>query len=843
MVLTLLSRSSNAKLRQLASSSSSRRTSLPALHYNRTQTLRSPLPQPSVDQSLYDDLSKFVFGAVRAQSRPSTENDSVSDHDSVHSLPSSHRSQLRRLSRREEKRPQENEDDISTDEDELIRRLDRAKMRAIDDGTRRPSLPINIPPSHSSHSRHTLHDEDVEMPFVPPKSPLDKPLPALPLVASDPGPQTVFGRRMSMSAPPALEGFDLAFILSGAASLPPPTPYNPALDLAEDSFAKFVDQHDEEYHRTREQWSFFPRQTGVWDAGVAGRYRVKRESDSDGLTPGNAIVVRSVLPAEETNPGADDDEDMDDVFGSPKSKPDSAPVKFHIHKHSRAPAYSLFLGAWEPSAGTKSSILLAPKAVHMHVSSPKKPSGTASAARPTSRQRSFTNSSLKGVREDDEPEAESSSRNSTSNPDAFAANVSSRSYQVQPLPSPSPTVASASAWVTTTRTSHHIAFDTLTPQDSELLLEVMKARPTLGERIKRVFVGATQPHSSYHHHHHSLHHSYSHSNHPSASGHHASTTPFEPSFTPPWMMLAPGYLKEDSERRIRQVEQSFETVGLVAPRKASKRRDTVGGSSAASARALAAAEPAEPERNSVLDGVPPEAMCMAVPLWNYRAEQKGDPATASTSALERKWLLIYYMPFLPSTSPTSLDTHFPVSLSSPQQSRTKKRPRKQSSRSKLNQMSPGLSHTRGSSSLPSHLEESTSASKGAARPTSPGSVTPFHLAPKPLKCFRAVARVLSDAELRGSGLRYPATGPSSASSQPFTFSIPEPASFTPPSHVIAVCHDPRLGIEFIPEGLDRLGLYDGATEGLTDVGREVAEITWAGCLALMQFGRKEVDDF
>jgi len=52
-----------------------------------------------------------------------------------------------------------------------------------------------------------------------------------------------------------------------------------------------------------------------------------------------------------------------------------------------------------------------------------------------------------------------------------------------------------------------------------------------------------------------------------------------------------------------------------------------------------------------------------------------------------------------------------------------------------------------------------------------------------------------------------------------------------------------MGIEFIPEGLDRLGLYDGATEGLTDVGKEVAEITWAGCLALMQFGRKEVNDF
>ncbi|KAG8725780.1 hypothetical protein FRC12_024039 [Ceratobasidium sp. 428] len=63
--------------------------------------------------------------------------------------------------------------------------------------------------------------------------------------------------------------------------------------------------------------------------------------------------------------------------------------------------------------------------------------------------------------------------------------------------------------------------------------------------------------------------------------------------------------------------------------------------------------------------------------------------------------------------------------------------------------------------------------------------------------------------------------------------------------VIAMCNGTGTGVEFVPEGLDRLGLclpsYEWQSEaerfpGLTSVGVEVVEMVWAGCVAVLGIG-------
>jgi hypothetical protein len=102
--------------------------------------------------------------------------------------------------------------------------------------------------------------------------------------------------------------------------------------------------------------------------------------------------------------------------------------------------------------------------------------------------------------------------------------------------------------------------------------------------------------------------------------------------------------------------------------------------------------------------------------------------------------------------------------------------------------------------------------------------------------------------LRRSGLRHPTAA---ADDDPDYERSQRLADCEEPfSAVIAVCHDSRAGnVEYIPEGLDRLGLCGNVSRAvpgpttpftferdptqLSHIGREVIETTWAGCLALM----------
>lgn len=171
------------------------------------------------------------------------------------------------------------------------------------------------------------------------------------------------------------------------------------------------------------------------------------------------------------------------------------------------------------------------------------------------------------------------------------------------------------------------------------------------------------------------------------------------------------------------------------------------------------------------------------------------------------------------------------------------------------------------------------------------TITPRDRAPKhplPFRSFRVVARIVDIDELK-SETDYPIpthstdqTKSSPSSAQPSSIPAPRPAAVsidsaipkprlvttqtntttssslsgsTAPtstilagrtiSTVIAVCHSRSQGVEFVLEGLDRLGYCVGESAwgptgyeewrgtGLSERGRELLDLLWAGCTAVM----------
>ncbi|KZS98169.1 hypothetical protein SISNIDRAFT_134223 [Sistotremastrum niveocremeum HHB9708] len=217
----------------------SRRSSLPHASPIPQQQQHQNIPQP-FSNSLYDNLATYTFGDVRSSPR--------STHS--HSESPRHHNQ------------DDEWDDLAYDEDDDHDRArnDRAKMRAIDDGSRRPSLPSNLP---SPTSRRP------SLPIAVPQSPVD-------------------------SSPYA--GFDLSYILAPPlpASFPPRRPSTASAlsnsDGNTDTFARHVRKNDSEYERRKGAWSFKrtagvssrPGPSGekggyqVWGCDCVGRFAISR---------------------------------------------------------------------------------------------------------------------------------------------------------------------------------------------------------------------------------------------------------------------------------------------------------------------------------------------------------------------------------------------------------------------------------------------------------------------------------------------------------------------------------------------------------------------------------------
>ena len=265
-----------------------------------------------------------------------------------------------------------------------------------------------------------------------------------------------------------------------------------------------------------------------------------------------------------------------------------------------------------------------------------------------------------------------------------------------------------------------------------------------------------------------------------------STAVLDAHYIPPWMTIADRTAQETNERLIQNLNDSFKDVGLVHTKPAKQSKQKKNSTS-----------------RDLFGEVPDDALYMLLPLWaseTDEASQAESPGTkfSNVPVEERLYLLVYYNPF--------------------------------------------------------HEKESKSKVVLKKKSFSPeSSLEPMDDKTVFLKAFRVSARLVGYNELRGSGVRLPSMGLS------VTGPVREAMQYAPPSclrtqhHddcVVAVCMERGRGVEFVPEGLFKLGLtippidleLQAATElevaslTLSPIGRSAVEMIWLGCLAVTSFG-------
>ncbi|KAJ1304756.1 hypothetical protein OPQ81_005894 [Rhizoctonia solani] len=604
------------------------------------------------------------------------------------------------------------------DHDELIRMMERAKMRAIDDGARRPSLPINIPDSAARRgSRDTVaSNSNIN----------NKPLPDTP------------SRRPSGAL--ATAGFDLDYILAGPASYPQATPSGQGipptagtamswdsyqqqsrrnsaiapfasvghemqpLDV-EDTFLSMVRQLDTEYARRRNKWSFRqePRRAydydldpdeEVWGCEPVGTFWVGKDREAmghdvhEGPTP---VIIKHLQPQI-----------------SPKSQTSSQEQRSDIRlcRDEKRPMWKLSVLPAGSQSTVPVKILLATKAMHLKI-----------ASAPLHR--------------------EGRRRGNTVHSDSLGMSHSSSSGElgrIDELP-PHP------------KTSHAVAFDTLT--DAELD-HAGRRHITFSERIRRAF-GSESP--------------------PPVHAH------AQPSFSPPWLLMAPQSAKEEQMRQIRELHSAFRAVGLLTPPKTGTKDPNQ--PHAIKPVRMPEEKPGHHETPaSILEDIPADALCMTLPLWQFRGsstkdEGLGHLASVGVPVHEREYLLVYFVPLGAADAPTPTPTS-------------------------------RLSKKRSRGNIDRRLSNSISAAASWAK----GRRTAFHV----------VARVLTASELCATGLRHPSTLPASLSSTRIPENDHDRKRRAFPS-VIAMCNGTGTSVEFVPEGLDRLGLCTPSYEWQSEAER------------------------
>jgi hypothetical protein len=260
-------------------------------------------------------------------------------------------------------------------------------------------------------------------------------------------------------------------------------------------------------------------------------------------------------------------------------------------------------------------------------------------------------------------------------------------------------------------------------------------------------------------------------------------------------------MQEEQDRAIQGLRSSFKDVGLV-PSTRQKGGAGIG-------------RKGKGKNKDMLTQVPDDSLYMLLPLWPHET----DPASAARERRQRPvrpldreqhlYLLVYYVPFDKRGEGNTVKKH--------------SRPRK-------------------------------------------GDPEPHY--PMPLfdaRCgFKVVGRLIAHSDLNGSGVRLPVRGLS------VTGSLAEAEQGIPPASlrevhsddfVIGACLDRSGTIEFVPEGLEKLGLCvprsgpllplhthpamqtvepskeeeEVVSQPLTAIGRAAIEVVWLGCMALTTF--------
>lgn len=291
-------------------------------------------------------------------------------------------------------------------------------------------------------------------------------------------------------------------------------------------------------------------------------------------------------------------------------------------------------------------------------------------------------------------------------------------------------------------------------------------------------------------------------------GGHRANPYLETSYKPPWPVTQPRHNLETPKRIVDDLNTSFQDVGLLPALNEikgnnSQQRRKREHQSKSNKRLV------DKNQMDIFEEVPDDALYMLLPLWpgetdsNSTRKHPYSPNPIPTHS--RHYLLIYYKAPPPPV--------LPQEESSKTKSSEKKRLR----------------------DLPAPSGDSV------------------HENAIFLNTFHITARVVSYRDLQGSGVRIPDTG--LAVSGPLLDAYDQlPTSFPQDKYVIGVCHTRESGVEFVPEGFEKMGLtrnipnpragefaedddagsFDTLTI-LTPIGRAVMEMAWLGGMALTSF--------
>ncbi|KAI0316509.1 hypothetical protein OF83DRAFT_1172832 [Amylostereum chailletii] len=271
---------------------------------------------------------------------------------------------------------------------------------------------------------------------------------------------------------------------------------------------------------------------------------------------------------------------------------------------------------------------------------------------------------------------------------------------------------------------------------------------------------------------------------------------------PPWMTLAPRGQQEEQDQVIKTLNTSFVDVGLLP----STRKKGAGIGRKGHSR-----------NANVLTHVPDDALYMLLPLWPRETDSliaskaPQEEETEPPEVANRLYLLVYYVPF---------------------ERRDKK-----------------------SGALVADVAAAKKRSRSSQRKGEYSSISRSIV----LDSFRAIARLMSYDDLRGSGVRLPARGLAVTGPMEDAMRGIPPAKLRDvhqDDFVIAIYASRAAGrVEFLPDGLEKLGLCEPRTDSeeayhpamqvreseelepqpLTAIGRAAVEMAWLGCMALTNF--------
>ncbi|KDR75133.1 hypothetical protein GALMADRAFT_157006 [Galerina marginata CBS 339.88] len=290
--------------------------------------------------------------------------------------------------------------------------------------------------------------------------------------------------------------------------------------------------------------------------------------------------------------------------------------------------------------------------------------------------------------------------------------------------------------------------------------------------------------------------------------------PYEQSYNPPWPVTQPRSNSETRKGIVDDLNMSFQDVGLLPA------LGEIKGSSSHNGQHKRKRDqhpkkhvkrPSDKTQIDIFEEVPDDALYMLLPLWPGET----DPSSAKKYP--------YSSPAIPTNARQYLLIYWRSHVTPP----------------------------------PVNQEEGTSKSKSGDKkrsqesPVSSGDNVNDRVVL--LHSFHISGRVFAYRDLQGSGVRIPDVGLAVSGPLKDAYdSIPD--TIRKDDYVIGVCHSRESGIEFIPEGFEKMGLSrtipnprpaepseDDDSQSfdtipvLTPIGRAVMEMAWLGSMAVTSF--------